>query len=64
MDIKTRIDKLSEQDAKAALYCVIRAGAVDIATPFENELTYGEKLKKINRIMEGLLAVALKEARK
>ncbi len=59
MDIKTRINELTEAEAKAALYYLLENNAENLATPFENELQYE---REINVHMSYILDDALKEA--
>ena len=60
MDIKQRIDGLTEREAKAALYYLLENNAENRATPFENELQYE---REVNMHMSNILDEALKEAR-
>ena len=59
MDIKERIDNLTEAEAKAALYYLLENDAENRATPFENELQYE---REVDRQMSYILDDALKEA--
>lgn len=61
MDIKERIDGLTEQEAKAALFYLLINNAENRATQFENELQYE---REVNMHMSNILNEALKEARK
>ena len=60
MDIKARIDGLSEAEAKAALFYLLENNAENRATQFENELQYE---REVDRQMSYILDDALKEAR-
>lgn len=61
MDIKTRIDALSEVEAKSALFYLLENNAENLATLFENELQYE---REVDMHMSNILDEALKEARK
>ena len=60
MGIRQRIDALTEQEAKAALFYLLENNAENRATPFENELQYE---REVNMHMNNILDEALKGAR-
>lgn len=60
MYIKAKIDALSESEAKAALFYLLKNNAENRATPFENELQYE---REVDRHMSNILDDSLKGER-